>query len=151
MIEDDKQPWGAKGLSCEHGTYLTLAIAVVEMARQDVDAGIRMFRTWGTSSTGEVMQRAAKAWRWLADPTVVCHRLSFKEICDGTGTDLTVARAGIDEMAERFPEGFLQHLERVIRVVDTEPPPTERKPRKRKEARGVGAQQEKRRGGANRR
>jgi len=138
MIEDDKQPWGAKGLSCEHGTYLTLAIAVVEMARQDVDAGIRMFRTWGTSSTGEVMQRAAKAWRWLFDPSITCLRLSFAEICDGCGVLPELALDEVDAMAEGFPQGFLQHLERVIRVVDTEPPPTERKPRKRKEAKRAG-------------
>lgn len=135
MIEDNqKRPWGIKGLSCQHAPYLNLAIAVVEMAQQDIAAGARVFRNFGAASTGEVMQRAAISWRWMSDPTVCCARLSFAEICDGTGTDMDLALDSVDEIGRGFPPGYRRHLEHVIRLVDARAGQPKKWSRKRKEA-----------------
>lgn len=141
MMDDQARPWGQKGLSCEHAPYLNLAIAVVEMARQDVAAGKKVFRNWGTYATGAVIRQAALSWRWLSDPSIVCHRLSFAEICDACGIDQDRALDEVDAMAEEFPPVFRRHLESILRQIDAEPPRRTRQPRKRKEAGDVGTQQ----------
>lgn len=118
MDEQQKRPWGVKGVSCDHAGYLNLAAAVVEQARGDVIAGAKVFANGVGCLEGELMLRAALSWRWLSDPSIECHRLSFRDLCDGCGVELDVALDGIDEMAEGFPTGFARHLARVIELVD---------------------------------
>lgn len=115
MIEDNqKRPWGIKGLSCQHAPYLNLAIAVVEKARADVMKGVRVFAKHGPKEKSAALVRAAFAWRWLSDPHIQCLRLSFAEICDGCGIDRDRALDGVDEMADEFPPGFRRHLEVLV-------------------------------------
>ena len=117
--EQQKQPWGpSRHMVGRYSPYHHLAVAIVEQARADVISGSNVFASGVGCLTGELMQRAALSWRWLSDPSIECKRLSFREICDGCGTDWDTALDGIDEMAEGFPTGFTRHLARVIKLMD---------------------------------